>query len=472
MSIKIMNSLLKSALLAGIAFVMPLSAQAMGLREAVQTALDSNPQIGAAIQNHDAIGFELRQAEGLWAPRVDLEASTGIQYLNTPSRRATGIENDALYPSQVGVTARWDLYDGGFRDAELARQAARVDSASYRVLERSEFIALQIARVYYQVLLQQQIVNLTRQNASFHEGVASDVSSAIENGQLTEADRLQSIERLAAARARVTEAGVELAAAQIEYKTLVGLMPGAVNAPPRASSGIPGSLEIAVANAIVNNPRVKTAGADINAASALVEQAASDFMPKIQLEGRAATGYDVSGAHEWQNDLSARVSLRWNIYDGGIARNHVQEEMRRENEAKMVFDQTAREVEQAVRESWLRMKSQAELSRVYNEQLNSSSGLVDSYREQFTIGERSLLDLLDSQNTRFNVQILQETARYSVMFAEYRVLAASGTLIDFLGVQTHDAASAGTFSAFDLKSWEQFEPRTLEPLNLQKVGNY
>lgn len=217
---------------------------------------------------------------------------------------------------------------------------------------------------------------------------------------------------------------------------------------------------------------MKTAGADINAASALVEQAASDFMPKIQLEGRAATGYDVSGAHEWQNDLSARVSLRWNIYDGGIARNHVQEEMRRENEAKMVFDQTAREVEQAVRESWLRMKSQAELSRVYNEQLNSSSGLVDSYREQFTIGERSLLDLLDSQNTRFNVQILQETARYSVMFAEYRVLAASGTLIDFLGVQTHDAASAGTFSAFDLKSWEQFEPRTLEPLNLQKVGNY
>lgn len=466
-----MNKLIRILLLSTVAVATPNTAMAMGLTQAVQIAMDSNPDIGQAVQNHDAIGFELRQAEGLFAPRLSLEASTGVQALNTPSRRAQGIQNDPLYPSQVGLVATYDLYDGGFRDFEVARQAARVDSASYRVLERSEFIALQIVRVYYQVLLQHQIVNLTRENVAFHETMVGDVSSAIESGQLTEADRFQSIERLAAARARLTEAGAELVAAQIEFKTLVGMMPGGVSAPPRASSAIPTSLELAIGKAIVNNPRTKTAGADIDAASALVDQASSSFKPKLQLEGRVATGYDISGTDEWQNDASVKLSLRWNIYDGGITHHNVQEQIRRESEAKLVFDQTVREVEQAVRESWLRMSTQGELARVYDEQLGSSGSLVSSYRDQFIIGERSLLDVLDAQNTRYNVQILRETARYSVMFAEYRVLAASGTLLDFLKVSVDGSAVADTRSVFDVQSWQASEPRTLSPLLLPVAGN-
>lgn len=462
----------RHVLLSGVAlFLLAQNASAMPLREAVQIAMESNPEIGQAIQNHDATGFELRQALGLYAPRVDLEASAGIQRLDNPSRRSLGIAGDTLYPAQVGLVATFDLFDSGFRDAEVARQSARVDSASYRVLERSEYIALQIVRVYYQVILQQQIVNLARENASFHEAMASDVATAISSGQLTEADRFQSIERVAAARARLTEAGVELAAAQIEFKTLVGMMPGAVNSPPRANGAIGNSLEVVIAKAIINNPRMLTAGADIDAASALVDQAESAFGPKVSLEGRVATGYDISGANGATNDASMRLSLRWNIYDGGIKEAQVQEEIRRESETKLVFDQTAREIEQAVRESWLRLKSQAELASVYQQQLNSSSELISSYREQFNIGDRSLLDVLDAQNTRFNVQVLQKTAQYSVMFAEYRVLAVSGDLLSFIGVSPHPTAKAGTRAATNTPSWENAQPRKRQPLTIPTYGN-
>ncbi|WEK03744.1 MAG: TolC family outer membrane protein [Candidatus Devosia phytovorans] len=465
------TKLLKAVLLSGVALLTPAMVNAMGLNEAVQIALESNPEIGQAIANHDATGFELRQAQGLYAPRVDLDASVGVQLVDNPTRRAQGIDDEGLYPSQVGLSATWDLFDGGFRDSEVARQSSRVDSASYRVLERSEFIALQIVRVYYQVLLQQQIVELTRQNVAFHEGIVNDVASSIDSGQLTEADRFQSIERLAAARARLTEAGVELAAAQIEFKTFVGVMPGAVSAPARAASAIPGSLELAIANSVLNNPRTLSAGADIDAASALVDQAESALFPKLSLEGRVGTGYDISGTDGWNSDARVGLSMRWNIYDGGIRDAQVQEELRRESEAKLSFDQTVREVEQAVRESWLRLASQGELARVYDQQLNSSAELVASYRDQFNIGDRSLLDVLDAQNTRFNVQILRETARYSVMFAEYRVLASGGDLLGFMGARPHQSASAGTRSALDIPSWQESEPRALKPLTLPTNGN-
>src|SRR5580765_6057014 len=70
------------------------SANAMTLKDAVLMAVDSNPEIGQAIENRAATGFELQQALGLYAPRVDLEASTGAEVLSNPSRRAAGIDQN------------------------------------------------------------------------------------------------------------------------------------------------------------------------------------------------------------------------------------------------------------------------------------------------------------------------------------------------------------------------------------------
>lgn len=80
------------------------AAEAMTLREALQVAMESNPEIGQSIENREAVEFELRQARGLYLPSVDMEASTGVQHLEDESRRLGSIENDPLYPSDVGLT--------------------------------------------------------------------------------------------------------------------------------------------------------------------------------------------------------------------------------------------------------------------------------------------------------------------------------------------------------------------------------
>ncbi|MDB5527048.1 MAG: TolC [Devosia sp.] len=450
------------------AFIVPASA--MSLRDATQLALESNPEIGQAIQNREAIEFELRQALGLYAPRVDLEASTGAEMLSSPSRRAAGIDDSPLYPSQVALVATFDLLDGGFRDAEVSRQAARIDGASFRVLERSEFIALQIARVYYQVLLQQRIVALNQQNVDFHQGMLKDVSSSIESGQLTEADRFQVIERMAAARARLTESAVDLEAARIEFDLFVGTRPDTVSMPPRVGGALPKTLAAAIEAARVNNPMVRIANADIDASTALVTQAEGAFGPKVQFEARASTGFDVGGTEEVTSDLSGRLSLRWNIFDGGIKDAQVQEQVRRQSEAIYAQDQAFREVEEAVRTSWLRLQTQGTLYATYRDQLDASAKLISAYREQFGVGDRSLLDVLDAQNTRVNVQILQETSDFGVKFAEYRLMAATGHLLGFMGLDAPNQAGAYARDALKVDTWDGTEPER-KPLDLTSFVN-
>jgi adhesin transport system outer membrane protein len=93
-----------------------------------------------------------------------------------------------------------------------------------------------------------------------------------------------------------------------------------------------------------------------------------------------------------------------------------------------------------VRSAWSRLQNQTALASELETQSRISDDLLLSYREQFNIGRRSLLDVLDAQNSRYNVQQQAETARLAKVYAQYRILAAENRLIECLGVQEPLAA--------------------------------
>src|SRR3546814_10532523 len=97
----------------------------------------------------------------------------------------------------------------------------------------------------------------------------------------------------------------------------------------------------------------------------------------------------------------------------------------------------AREAEEDVRTAWNRWDTEKKRVTDLSRQGTVSDGLLVSYREQFNVGRRSLLDVLDSQNTRFNTQVRTETARFSEIFAQYQILAATNTPLDTLRSEEH-----------------------------------
>jgi len=426
------------------------TAGAMTLREALQIAMESNPEIGQSVENREAIEFELRQARGLYLPSIDLETSTGARHLEDDSRRSASIENDPLYPSDVGVTITQKLFDGGARRAEVERQAARVDSASFRVLERSETIGLQIVREYFEYILQQQIVDEAKRNVGVHQSILSDISSLISGGALTDADRQQASERLLSAKARLQEAQETLETVKISFNRLVGQPLTKPSLPKSVAAVLPASLETAIGIARANNPRIKAADADINVADAQVKAAKSNMLPEVFAEGRVRTGMDIDGSTGNTWDAQARIVARWNLYRGGIDIANEQEQSRRASEQRQVYHQAHREVEEAVRISWERRYRQYDLSRTLKAQAQMNDELVSSYREQLGVGQRSLLDVLGAQNARFNANVLAKTAQYAALFAEYRLLAATGQLLSTMQIKSPQQSEAYARKEFNV----------------------
>jgi len=417
-------------------------AYAIELRDAVQAAMNNNPDIRQAVANRYATQEERVQSQGLYYPRVSVDGSAGVRQLRNPTRRSIGLADETLYPIEGDLVVDQLLFNSGGREALIRRDAARTDAAAARVEERSEYIALNVARNYIDYLLQQRLVAIAEDNATFHQRLAGDLREGVSRGSISVADQQQAEERLQSARARVTEAREDLEAAAISFQTLTGLPIDSVSMPPDLSQYLPASLADAEAAARVNNPRVQEALADLSAAREEVRNARAEIGPSVNLEGRARAGHDIDGFAGRTTDLQANVRLRWTLYNGGIKEANVREQQNRADEVHgRVFERT-RQAEEDTRSAWSRLQNQSRLVTELEQQGRITDDLLLSYREQFNVGRRSLLDVLDAQNTRYNVQAQIETSRLAKLYAQYRLLAATNRLVEALGVSIPAAATA------------------------------
>ncbi|MGB5076785.1 MAG: TolC family outer membrane protein [Sphingorhabdus sp.] len=439
-----------------------LHAERLELRTAVETAMQTHPEINQAIENKSAIEFERMQAQGLYYPQISVEGSVGIRRLENSTRKSLGIANQELYPLEGGLRLQQLLLDGGGRHNELKRQASRTDGAAFRVEERAQFVALQVSRQYLDYLLQQRIVAASEDNIAFHSKLVSDLSEGVAKGSISIADQQQAEERQQAARARLTEANQDMVSTAAAFMTLtgLGLVDGAV-LPPSLGDSIPASLEESLARAREQNPRIREAIADLDAVHAEVAKAKSELAPTLSLEGNARIGDDIDGFRGSTNDLQGGLVVRWDVFNGGMKRAKVQEMYRREKEARYRLEQMVREAEEDVRLAWNAWDAQGRLVKELDKQSEVSDELLRSYRAQFNVGRRSLLDVLDAQNTRYNVQVRADTARFAQFFAEFKILAAQNNLLQAMQVDLPKAAEA--------TARERFKVKPTPEMNMQRV---
>jgi len=421
------------------------SAHALSMLEAVRIAVSSSPEIGEAIANREAIEFELEQGRGLFRPRVDLEARIGGEKRWRESS-VTAFNPDGsagwLNRRDASLVVRQLLFDGYESQSEVERQAARVDGASFRVMERAEFVALSVVREYIDIIRLRRVIGLLLKNERYHGSLLGKISKGARGGSISVADKQQARERLYSAKARTIEAREELANAETRFARIVGQSIGKATMPKGVYKALPRSLDNAIGHARLNHPSIKFAQADVDAANALVRKADAAFAPKITVEGRARAGENLDGERGQDNDVQANVVVAWNLYNGGINSANKQEQIRRTDEARMSLHRISREVEEGVRLSWDRKRLQAARLADLNRQLNTQNEVVRFYTEQFEIGQRSLLDVLDSQNSIVAAQIAVATGEAAVQFADYRILASVNKLLRTLDVKPPSAVKA------------------------------
>ena len=164
------------------------------------------------------------------------------------------------------------------------------------------------------------------------------------------------------------------------------------------------------------------------------KRARSEYLPTVGLQGKASRGKDFEGYRGTTSDYQMLLALRWQLFDGGVTAARVREADRNTDEARFALAQARRESELQVRKGWIGLQNWR--SRFSNQQvrLDAADAVRETYRAQFGIGRRSLLDLLDAQNAAYNASVETEVARGGTLLAQYGLLAQLGRLRAFFGI--------------------------------------
>ena len=468
-----MRSILVSVALFACASDLAVAAEAFTIHDAIQQAVQTNPGVGEATANRRATESEMRQSQGVLLPQVRLDAAKVEDKLKQRDFVPPPINNDRWVSGHEGsVVVRQLLFDGFASVNEIWRQTARVDAASHRVLERTELIALDATESYIDVVRYLQIVQVAEGNLAAHRRIQSNVTSRFQGGRSGEGDLQQTMERTAGAEAAVAEFRRALDDARARYRRSVGLEPFNLRFPARLR-GLPGSKDDSLAVALRFNPTIRAAQSDALAARYGFRATAGAFAPNVSLEGRATRSEDVPSYPGHRDELTGKVILSWDVFNGGRdvwKRNEAAERMIEQN---MRYARLQREAFESLDKAWSARTITSDRIAALAKQVDAATKVVTIYGKEYEIGQRTLINLLDAENQLFGARVSLISARGVSVFADYQLLAAMGQLLEYLKTAAPPEAEPMTPGLFGMVPYRlppiHFRDPGIgpEPLNLQ-----
>lgn len=407
----------------------------------IQHTLETNPDVRMTTSDRRIADYTLEQAEAGYYPSVDLSGGYGRERSDNPGTKARLDDNGEieLNRQELGVTLSQKLFDGFEVKHQVAGEQAKVKSSEHQVKNTAENIGLKVTENYLEVLHREDLLDLAKSNVVIHQKLLEQIRTVVEGGVGRKADLEQSESRLSLAKATLAKTQGDKRDAEANYQRVTGQLPTALEMVSRElvvqALQLPETLEAVLETALLDHPALRVSAADLEAAKAYRQQADANFMPRLNLDLGVTDNDNLDGIAGTNDDVSAMLRLRYNLYRGGADQAHRHETAERVTRATEAWHRTQRIVEENVRLSWNSLITARERLDYLQSYVESTERVLVSYKEQFKLGRRSLLDVLDSENELFNARSVFTTAKYTELLALFRVVASMGLLLERLGIQ-------------------------------------
>lgn len=418
-----------SLLSGALALALSSPSYAMSLTEAIQSAIDYHPEIRAAQQSRLSADEELNVAKGGYYPVIDLIGAYGRENTDSPGVRATGKHGVTYTRSNAELRLRQMLFDGFATSSEVDRNESTINSRAYLLQGVSQSIALRAIEVYLDVMKRREQVHWAEENLRSHQRIHDQISLRSERGVGSTADRDQSEARLALAQNNLFTEQVNLSDAETNFLSVIGKMPDMLEPPSELAGTVPGTLTDARQRAQVNNPYLKSAQADVDATEAQYEAAKSPFYPRFDLELAQGAGDNFDGVEGHNNEWRAQVLMNYNLYNGGRDEARKQSTAYQMNEAMEVRNNALRLINEELGLTWNALNNIRQQLPQAKDYAESSDKVRSAYQQQFSVGQRTLLDLLDSENELFTARRRFTELQFDERFTQHRLLNSTGELL-------------------------------------------
>jgi len=420
------------ALMLAVSFIpgMSFAQSPTTLKDAVERAILQNPEVKLRFHNLNAAQQERKAGQGAWLPRIDLETATGRSSYLSP-----GVDNSNYDNPRSSIQVRQTLFDGFATLSDTRRLSYSQQAAYFDLLSASNQTGLEAARTYLDVLRYRELVTLAADNFTTHQEVHDRISQKVAAGVGRRVDLEQASGRMALAESNWLTEVSNAHDVSARYQRLIGDLPADSLARLEPLKELSTNEADFLADATRKNPDFQGAVANIRAYRADAQLRRAALYPTVELRARQSVETNQSGVMGDYRSSGVEVVLNYNLYRGGSDLNRAKQYAAKLEAAYDLRDKACRDIWQtgqiAINDS---KRLTAQLKLLSQHELSTSKAR-QAYQQQFDIGQRSLLDLLDTENELYQARRSLTNGEYDLQLAKLRVLASSGELLSSMQLQ-------------------------------------
>ncbi len=433
------------------------------LKEAAQKAVLNNPEVLARWHTIKAADGERDAGAGALLPRVDLLAGTGSERRNDPTLRSRYDRNS------TSLTITQLLYDGFATRNEIKRLDHARLVRLFEFFDTSESVALEATRAYYDVLRFRDLVRLAEDNFVQHRSVFDQTERRVKARVARAVDLEQISARLALAEANLLTETANLHDTTARFQRIVGVLPTPeMPLPAQLARDIPEDAVTALKGAQQRNGALLASIENVRASNSALASRSGSFQPRLDVRLRRDQGNNLGGIPGNSDTTVAELVMSWNLFNGFSDRSRERQFAEQLNVAKDLRDKTCRDIRQTLLIAYNDVRKLKEQMGYLDQNKVSVEKARNAYRQQFDIGQRTLLDLLDTENELFQAKRAVANAEQDLNISYARTHAGLGTLLAAL-----ELSRIETGPVPGLDQWSQGEDASqhcpVEPVSVYVV---
>jgi adhesin transport system outer membrane protein len=409
----------------------------LGFKEMVEKTVASNPEVQVRFHKLMETGFEKEVARGGFFPKVDILSTYKAQedinnQIRDSSRNATPRYNNELIIRQM-------VFDGFAVSSEVKRLDHNKKAAYYDLQNAMQNTALEFTKAYLDILRYRELVQMAKDNYVVHKQTFNKIQERVTAGVARKVDQDQAAGRLALAEANLLVETTNLHDVTARMQRIYGeLPPDSLETPTFYNAGVEATSEEALKLAYVQNPDLLAKIEGIQASQDEIKSREARYYPRVDLEGRKNLGT----SHQGRDSVSAadllQLTMNFNLFNGFSDKNLIQQTAEKLNSSKDLRDKACIDTRQTVVIAYNDIQQLKQQMNYRAAHKNSIENAREAYRKQFDIGQRTLLDLLDTENEYFQAKRTVTNAEYDLQTAYARTYAGQGELLKKIGAVRGD----------------------------------
>jgi len=401
---------------------LPIAAHAETLAQALASAYTNNPNIESALLSVKSAAEDIALREAGKRPTIaaNITGDYSWSVANGGFQSTNGLTG--------GVSYNQNLFDNFQTEAQIEQARALSDLSGQALRNAEQNVLLSVAQAYMNVIRDTQLVASRQESITFYDAQLKSANDRLEVGEGTKIDVAQATARQAQSVASYRAAVASLQTSQASYQRWVGHKPSGLSSDVGFGYMIPSSIDGAIASAEERHPAILSAKAAIRASQAGTDGAQAAFGPTLDLIGQLC-GIGCFGDTGVQGvSGSVRLSLSIPIYAGGALGASVRkanlEQIKSEVDAMATYD----EVREAVITSWSTLQNASAQITSAQAAVSSVQQVLNGVIQERDLGQRTTLDVLDSQAELTTSKEALIQASSSRIIAMFTLIAATGRL--------------------------------------------